>query len=91
MVMVVMGSDLADPVVAGIGDEEVAEGVHRDARGCVELGGGGQDAAAEVHRLAAARESMIMLPSRLTSQIRLLPVSAMKRLPEASTATPVAR
>ena len=27
----------------GIGDEEVAEGVHRDARGRVEPGGGGRD------------------------------------------------
>src|SRR5208337_4725504 len=49
------GADLADPVVTGIGDEEVAEGVHRDARGRVEPGGGGRDAVdAEVRRLAAA-------------------------------------
>ena len=25
---------LADPVVVGVGDEEVAGGVHRDAAGC---------------------------------------------------------
>ena len=45
------GADLADPVVTGIGDEEVAGGVHRDARGRVEPGRGGRDAVdAEVRR-----------------------------------------
>ena len=30
--------DLADDVVAGVGDEEVPRGVYRHARGVVELG-----------------------------------------------------
>ena len=41
-----VGCDLADPVVAGIGDEDVAEGVYHDALRMVELGLGGRTAVA---------------------------------------------
>ena len=40
--------DLADDVIARVGDEEVPRGVHRDTRGVVELGGGGRAAVAAV-------------------------------------------
>ena len=32
---------LADHVVAAVGDEEIPGGVHRDARGVIQFGGGG--------------------------------------------------
>ena len=39
---------LADPVVVGVGDEEVPGGVHRDTCGVVQFGGGGLAAIAAV-------------------------------------------
>ena len=48
------GVDLADAVVAGVGDEQVAAGVHRNADGIVQLGGGGRPAVAAIARSSVA-------------------------------------
>ena len=45
---------LADPVVAGVGDEEVPGGVHRDTGGVAQFGGGGLTVIAAVARRAVA-------------------------------------
>ena len=82
------GVDLADAVVVGVGDEQVAAGVHRDAAG------ESSSAAVAGHR---RRCSLVPSPATvvmtrvlaLTSRMRLLQLSAMNRLPPASTAMPV--
>src|SRR5208282_5051307 len=51
-----VGADLADPVVAGVGDVEVAGGVHRDALRMVELGSRGRTAVATEARYPSARD-----------------------------------
>ena len=54
MVITPVEVDLADDVVAAVGDEEVARRVHGDARGVVELGAGGRSAVAAVARSAVS-------------------------------------
>ena len=47
--------DLADPLLSRVGDEEVPGGVHRDAAGVVQFGGGGRTVIAAVARRSHCR------------------------------------
>ena len=58
-------------------------------RRVVQFGGGGRAVVAAVAGRAVAGDGGDDAGGRLTSRTRLLPASAMKRLPAASTATPV--
>ena len=81
--------DLADHVVARVGDEQVARGVDGDTGGEAQLGVGGGSVVAAVTVGVPLPATVMMSPVALTtSRITLLPVSAMNRSPAASTATP---
>ena len=81
--------DLADPVVANMSAMNRSPAASTATPGAVESGGGGRAAVAAVAQVPLPATVVMMPVARLTSRIRLLLVSAMKRSPAASTATPV--
>ena len=76
-----LGRDLEDPVVVGVGDEDVTRGVDGDALGVVELGPHG--GTAELAPVPSVPVPAIrwMTPSGVISRTTLSPVSAMKTSP----------
>ena len=83
-----VGAHFADALVIRIRNEQVAGGVHRHARGINQFSIGRRASVAGVVRSVPLPATVVIIPLVPTLRMRLLHVSAMNRLPVASTATP---
>ena len=68
------GRDFSNPVVVGVGDEEISGAVERDGSRGIELSAGGRAAVAAKQQLPFPA-NVVIVPL-LTSRMRLLPESA---------------
>jgi hypothetical protein len=83
-----LARDLADAIVEAIGNEEVARAVNRHSTGNAEAGVFAAPPS-PLKPWVPLPATVEMMPLGETLRMRLLSISAMKRLPALSTATPL--